>query len=136
MRDPVTATYPGNAATLRTALRPTGPAAAAALGAGLGAVFLGGGSLLASVMPLFERGLADASRLLMPGGEHLGTFGGQQVVAAIAWLLSWAVLHVRWRRRQVSLTATALLLAGCVVVAAVLAWPPVARALLVLLGRR
>ena len=113
-------------------VRPTGPAAAAVVAAGLGALTLGGATLLAAALVPFDQGLVDAGRLFLPGGAHLGRFGGQQLLALVAWLAGWALLHRRWRARQVSLTATAAVLVVCVVVATLLMWPPLTRPLVAL----
>jgi len=111
-------------------IRPTGPAAAAVAAAGIGALTLGGAGLLATVLARFDQALADASRLFLPGGDHLGRFGGQQLLALGAWLVSWMLLHWRWRNRQVSLTATAVTLAVCLVLSTLLLWPPITRVLI------
>jgi len=115
-------------------IRPTGPAAAAVTAAGIGALTLGGAGLLATVLARFDQALSEASRLFLPGGDHLGRFGGQQLLALGAWLLSWALLHWRWRSRQVSLTAAAGTLAVCLVLSTLLLWPPITR-VLIPLGR-
>ena len=106
-------------------VRPTGPAAAAVIAAGIGMVTMGGSALVAAALGRFDQALVEAGRLFVPGGEQLGRFGGQQVLALVAWLLSWAILHARWRRRNVSLTFTGVALVGCFVVTAILFWPPV-----------
>ena len=110
-------------------MRPTGPAAAAVLAAGIGVLTLGGASLAAAAVVQFDQALVDAGRLFVPGGAHLGRFGGQQLLALVAWLASWALLHWRWRSRQVSLTKTALALVGCLFLTTLLCWPPVVRGL-------
>ncbi len=107
-------------------IRPTGPAAAAVLAAGIGAVALGATAPLVLAVPRFDQALVEASGFFLPGGEHLGRFGGQQLVALLAWLGSWALLHLRWRMRQVSLTFTALALVVSLVAGMLLSWPPVA----------
>lgn len=111
-------------------LRPTGAAAAAVCGASVAALSLGGSSALAALIPWFEQALAELSRFFLPGGTQLGSYGGQQLVMLFAWLISWAILHARWRRRQVSLTATSVVLVISLVVTALLLWPPITRSLI------
>lgn len=111
-------------------LRPTGAAAAAVCGASVAALSLGGSGALAALVPWFEQALAELSRFFLPGGTQLGSYGGQQLVMLGAWLISWAVLHLRWRRRQVSLTATSVVLAVSLVITALLLWPPITRSLI------
>lgn len=110
-------------------LRPTGPAAAAVVAASVAVVALGGSNALSAMVPWFEQALAEVSQHFLPGGAELGRYGGQQLVMLVAWVLSWAVLHARWRRRQVSLTATSVVLIVSLVVTTLLLWPPVTRAL-------
>lgn len=112
-------------------VRATGEAAAALLAAGIGVLALGGASLLAAYQP-FEQALGDASRLFVPGGARLGRYGGQELLALIAWLGSWAILHQRFRLRQVGLTGVAALLVVCLVLGTVLFWSPIVRSLAVL----
>ena len=109
--------------------RATGPAAAAVVAAAVAVLTLAGSGVLAVLLYRFEQALAEASRLFVPGGAHLGRYGGQQVVALVTWLVSWALLHWRWRNSQVSLTATAVVLVVCLVAGSILMWPPVVRAL-------
>jgi hypothetical protein len=108
---------------------PTGPAAAALLAAAIGALTLGGATLLAGISQPFDHALADAGRLLLPGGAHVGRLGGQELVALVAWLASWALLHVRLRGRQVEVGGVAAILVCALVLATLLLWPPIGRAL-------
>ena len=119
--------FPREANEPQESVRPTGEAAAAAAAAGIGVLAMGGSALVAAAIGRFDQALVDAGRLFLPGGEELGRFGGQQVLGLVAWLASWAILHLRWRKRNVSLTVTALGLVACLVVATILFWPPVTR---------
>ena len=111
-------------------LRPTGEAAAAVCAASVGLLSLGGTGALAALVPWFEQALAELSRFFLPGGTQLGIYGGQQLVMLLAWVISWGILHARWRRRQVSLTATSIVLVVSLVATALLLWPPITRALI------
>ena len=111
-------------------LRPTGEAAAAVCAASVALVTLGGTSALAALIPWFEQALAEVSRYFLPGGTQLGIYGGQQLVMLLTWAISWAILHARWRRRQVSLTATSIVLVASLVITTLLLWPPITRALI------
>ena len=70
-----------------------GPAAAAVLAAGIGCTVLG----LATVLAEASEGIRDALNWWHPAGPLAGKTG----VGAIAWLISWAVLHMLWRSREV-----------------------------------
>lgn len=92
-----------------------GAALAAFLGAGIGAFMLG----LIVI-------LNEAGWLAVPGWyPPAGGVSGRTTLAVVLWLIAWAVLHRRWRRRQLEsrrIHAAALILIGLGVL---LAFPPV-----------
>ncbi len=67
-----------------------GAALAAFLAAGIGALALGG------IVILNETGLFAVPALYPPAGGVTG----RTTLAAAIWLIGWAVLHRRWRDRQ------------------------------------
>ena len=94
-----------------------GAAMAAILSAGIGAFAVG------FVVILNEAGLFTAPALYPPAGG----VSGRTTIAAAIWLLTWLILHARWRTRQmesrrVNLTTLALVLGGII-----LTFPPVWR---------
>ena len=92
-----------------------GAALAAFLGAGIGAFAMGG------MVILNEAGLFSAPALYPPAGG----VSGRTTFAAVIWLIGWAVLHRRWKGRQVTsrpVHAITLILIGLGVL---LAFPPV-----------
>jgi hypothetical protein len=109
--------------------RPSGEAAAAVLAVAIGMLALGGANLAATAFGVFEEALSLAGRFFVPGGQQLGPYAGKELVALLAWLSSWLILHWRLRRRQVSLTATAGLFVAALVLATLLLWPPVVHSL-------
>src|ERR671911_2951898 len=89
--------------------RPTGPVAAAALSVGIGAVVLG-----------FLTTLNEASASVhdfLEFDKDVGPLSGKTIIAVIAYLVSWAVLHGLWRRqnpmlRPILIATVALILLG------------------------
>jgi hypothetical protein len=72
--------------------RPTGPVAAAALSTGIGAVVLG-----------FLTTLNEASTAVhdfLEFDEDVGPLSGKTIIAVAAYIVSWAVLHMLWRRQS------------------------------------
>ena len=67
-----------------------GAALAALLGAGIGALAMG------CFVLLHETGLFVAPALYAPAGG----VSGRTTFAVVVWLLGWALLHSRWRHRQ------------------------------------
>jgi hypothetical protein len=84
-------------------VQPTGPAAAATMGAGFGAFMVG----LMTV-------LAEASESLREGitlFDDVGPLSGKVIIAVAAWLAGWVALHLALRRRDFSMrTAMAVML--------------------------
>lgn len=96
----------------------SGPALAAFLAAGIGAFAMG------LFVILNEAGIFSAPSLYGPAGG----LSGRSTFAVGVWLVSWAILHARWRRRSVSegggraaLIWTFVLIAG----GTLMAFPPV-----------
>jgi hypothetical protein len=97
------------AATSRTepiARGTNGFAMAAIVGAGIGAFGM------AAVVLLAESGVWSAPAIYAPAGG----LSGRTTVAVAVWLVSWAVLYLRWRRRDVdparAFAATLILIAA------------------------
>lgn len=99
------------------ALQPVanGAAMAAFLSAGIGAFAVG------CVVLLNEAGVLVMPSVYGPAGG----VSGRTTVATVIWLVAWAVLHVRWRGRQMDaarIDRWTLILTGLGVVAT---FPPV-----------
>jgi hypothetical protein len=78
--------------------RPEGPAAAAILAAGIGMFVLG----LFTVLSEASVGIHD----WLDGWDFdqgVGPLAGKTIVAVIAWAVSWIVLGLGWRRKDVNL---------------------------------
>jgi hypothetical protein len=75
--------------------RASGPVAAASLSVGIGAVVLG-----------FLTTLNEASESVhdfLEFDEGVGPLSGKTIIAVAAYLASWAVLHIVWRRQSPAL---------------------------------
>lgn len=75
---------------------PTGPGAAAILGAGIGCLVLGVLSLAGDASPRIGR--------LLSFWPPTGTLSGVTTLTIVIWLLAWFGLARRWAGRDVSLT--------------------------------
>ena len=84
---------------------PNGAALASFLGAGIGAFAMG------IVVVLNEAGIFAAPSLYAPAGG----VSGRTTLAVVAWLIAWAVLHKRWKNREIvsfRIYLTTLILTG------------------------
>jgi hypothetical protein len=87
--------------------RPTGPVAAALLATGIGAFVLG----FLTTLNEASTGVHD----FLEFDKDVGPLSGKTIIAVIAYVASWAVLHGLWRRQNPALrpilVATAVLIA-------------------------
>jgi hypothetical protein len=93
----------------------SGASMASFLAAGIGAFAVG------FIVILNEAGLFVAPALYAPAGG----VSGRTTLAAVIWLIGWAVLHSRWKNRQIEsrrVHALSLILIGLGIV---LTFPPV-----------
>jgi hypothetical protein len=72
--------------------RPTGPVAAAVLATGIGALVLG----FLTTLNEASTGVHD----FLEFDKDVGPLSGKTIIAVVAYLGSWAVLHGLWRRRN------------------------------------
>jgi len=77
---------------------PNGAALAAVLAAGVGSFAMG------LFVVLNEAGLFAAPALYAPAGG----LSGRAILACVTWLIAWAILHARWKSRQVESRAVLL----------------------------
>lgn len=75
--------------------RPSGPAAAALVATGIGALCLG----IVTTWAEASEGFKDA----LQWNDRVGPLSGKTIVSVIAFAASWLVLTVWWRRKEVPL---------------------------------
>jgi hypothetical protein len=78
--------------SVSTSREVNGSAMAALLGGGFGAFAMG------AVVLLNEAGIFAAPTLYAPAGG----VSGRTTLATIVWLIAWAVLHNRWKGREIA----------------------------------
>jgi hypothetical protein len=110
-----------NRTPMDTAAKPTGPAAAVMIASGIGSLVIGIGVILNE----YSAAIKDATGLDFNAilqfdknyglGSGIGPLSGKVILATIAFVASWVILHFAWRRRDVNLgrafAATLILLA-------------------------
>jgi len=95
-----------------------GPGAAAVLAAGVGAAALGVFAVMGDMWPAFKK--------LMIFYKPTGPLSGVTTSAVIVWVLVWAVLEWRWRRKTVAIGRVAVASFVLLVVGLLLTFPPFA----------
>lgn len=104
-------------AEVPVSLGANGPAMAAILAAAIGVFALG----LATTLAAAGEGAKDWLNFQ----NRVGPLSGKTTMAGVVWLVSWAVLHFVWWRRDVSFAAVVALAIVLIVVGNVLMFPPV-----------
>ena len=99
----------------RRALPANGAALAAFLAAGIGAFGMG------LVVILNEVGLFAAPTLYGPAGG----VSGRTTLAAVIWLVAWAILHRRWKDRQLEPGRVHAATVTLILLGLLLTFPPV-----------
>lgn len=94
---------------------PNGAAMAAFLAAGVGSFALG------VLAVLNETDTFATPTIYQPAGG----ISGRTTVAVVIWLVVWALLHNRWKARQVGSRRIRNVTVGLIVVALVMMFPPV-----------
>ena len=94
---------------------PNGAAMAAFLSAGIGAFAVG------CVVLLNETGVLVVPSFYAPAGG----VSGRTTVAAVIWLVAWAVLHYRWKDRDVDTRRTNVWTLVLTVLGLAATFPPV-----------
>ena len=107
-----------------------GPAAAAFLAAGIGAFVLGLTVTLASAFPPAEGETSFFDFAATYGfGEGVGPLSGKVIIGTLAYLLSFVVLGIWWRGRNVSLRTVLTVSFVLLALGFLLTFPPVFEAL-------
>ena len=96
---------------------PNGPAAAAILSAGVGSAIIGLMTTGAVISAELKAGLNWWS----PAGPLTGKTG----LGVIAWLVTWVVLHVRWKDKDVPLVRVLVVTLALLALGLLLTFPPV-----------
>ena len=92
-----------------------GAALASLLAAGIGAFAIG------FIVILNEAGIFAAPSLYAPAGG----VSGRTTIAAMIWLIAWAVLHWRWKDREIDTRRIHTLTLVLVGLGVLLCFPPV-----------
>jgi hypothetical protein len=107
-------------------LLPSGPAVAALLSIGIGALLMAIVVGISDANKAFESDVVHAlGRLWVPGAAGIGPYSGKFTVFLLGWLLSWGGLHLALRRREPDLARWSLVSFVLIGLAILLVWPPI-----------
>ena len=85
-----------------TERKPTGSAVAAFLSAMIGLLTLGIANI-GDEAKVLTSWLLQIGKLWIPNAQGIGPYSGKETLLLLGWLLSWVVLHIMLRKRDVKL---------------------------------
>ena len=104
---------------------PSGGAAAALISSSLGLMALALSHLASEASSSVKEFVLGLGKLWMPGAQGIGPYSGKETIALLVWIVSWIILHMTLRKREVSILGSAILWLVGLGVATTLLWPPV-----------
>ena len=105
--------------------RPTGAAAAAYLSASLGILALALSHLFSEKSESVKNAVHHLGKFWMPGAEGIGPYSGKETIQLLVWLLTWLILHLWFRKKNISVRWSGILFLIILGIATTLLWPPV-----------
>lgn len=103
--------------------KPSGPAAAAIVAAGVGSLVLGLMVTLAEFSPDFGGFLDFAKNYGL--GTGVGPLSGKVILGVLAYVISWAVLFMMWRGKEINARKAFLTTLALVGLGFALTFPPI-----------
>jgi len=85
--------------------KPNGAAIAAYLSAMFGLLVMGIVHTMAVASNPFKDWVLSIGKLWIPNAQGIGPYSGKETFLLVTWLLSWAVLHMLLRKRDIKLAA-------------------------------
>lgn len=112
--------------------RPDGPAVAAMLSIGIGALAMALVVGISDANKAFEGNVIHTlGKLWVPGAQGIGPDSGKFTVFLLGWLLSWGGLHIAWKKKDLDLSTWTIISLVLIGVSILLVWPPITLALFV-----
>ncbi len=85
--------------------KPNGAAVAAYLSAMLGLLVMGIVHTMTDASADFSKWVLSVGMLWIPNAQGIGPYSGKETFLLLTWLLSWAMLHLLLRKRNLKLAA-------------------------------
>lgn len=98
---------------------------AAFLSASLGMLALSLVNLGTELSNNFKTTVHSIGKLWMPGAEGIGPYSGKETISALVWLLSWLVLYLLLRKKEVNSNLFYFISLFIMGLAFIILWPPV-----------
>jgi hypothetical protein len=111
--------------------KPTGPAAAVMIAAGIGSFVVGIGVILNEYSTAIKGAIGIDFNAFLKFDENyglgsgVGPLSGKVILATIAFFASWLILHFAWRKRDVNLSRAFAATLILVALGFALTFPPI-----------
>ena len=73
----------------------------------------------------FKETVQGIGKLWMPGAGGIGPYSGKETLSLAVWLISWALLHIFLRKRELNHGLVLVIFLLGIAMATTLIWPPV-----------
>lgn len=105
--------------------RATGAAVAALLSIGIGGLMMALAVGLSDANKAFQDAYIWPLGAWVPGYRGIGPYSGKFTFFLVGWLLSWLVLHLWLRRKDMDMSVWSLVGFVLIGLAVLLVWPPI-----------
>ena len=107
-----------------SARKPNGAAVAAFISAMIGLLTMGIVHTATDASTSFSNWVLSVGKLWIPNAQGIGPYSGKETFLLVSWLLSWAVLHMALRKRDVKLAVPVVLFVVGLALATLLIYTP------------
>ncbi len=104
--------------------KPNGAAVAAFLSAMIGLLTMGMVHTGTAASSSFSAWVLSVGKLWIPNAQGIGPYSGKETFLLVGWILSWAVLHMLLRKREVKLAFPVVVFVVGMALATLLVYTP------------
>jgi hypothetical protein len=104
--------------------KPNGVAVAAYLAAMIGLLAMGIVNVGTEASSAFNTWILQVGELWVPSAQGIGPYSGKETFLLLAWILSWAILHMMLRRRDVKLAVPVVVFVAGMALATLFVYTP------------
>ena len=104
---------------------PEGAAQAAILSVIIGVLSLALVNIATEASDGFKETVHGIGKLWMPGAGGIGPYSGKETLSLVVWLISWALLHAFFKKRELNHRFVLVIFLLGIALATTLIWPPI-----------
>ena len=104
--------------------KPNGAAVAAYTSAMLGLLVMGMVHTMTDASAAFSTWVLSIGKLWIPNAQGIGPYSGKETFLLVTWLVSWVVLHMLLRKRNIKLAVPVVVFVVGMALATLLVYTP------------